>query len=242
MAYDPNIRASDADRDRVATLLREHHAAGRLTAQEFSERLDKAFDSRTVGELDELLKDLPGIDLYRLPDARLTRAAQAGYAPPARRGRGGRGSAGWRAAWGGWFTVTLILLRHLDSVRRRLLLAVVGGGPVGRGPGRQLDHGVGSARWLVAAGPWTTATGPGSCQAATTYPAAPASRPGLSQPVAFTRRRHLSSIFIPFCAAAAFSAVVALLLKEHRRCGTAAKTSSRNIRPGPPVIASGSPA
>ena len=108
MAYNPNIRASDADRDRVATLLREHHAAGRLTAQEFSERLDKAFDSRTVGELDELLKDLPGIDVYRLPDARLTRHPRQVTHPPARRGRG-HGSAGWRAAWGSWFTVTLIL-------------------------------------------------------------------------------------------------------------------------------------
>ena len=29
MASDPRIRASDADRDRTAALLREHHAAGR---------------------------------------------------------------------------------------------------------------------------------------------------------------------------------------------------------------------
>jgi uncharacterized membrane protein len=49
MAYDPNIRASDADRDRAASLLREHHAAGRLTAEEFSERLDRAFSPTTVG-------------------------------------------------------------------------------------------------------------------------------------------------------------------------------------------------
>ncbi|HEY2641644.1 MAG TPA: DUF1707 domain-containing protein [Streptosporangiaceae bacterium] len=111
MAYDPNIRASDADRDRVATLLREHHAAGRLTAQEFSERLDKAFDSRTVGDLNELLKDLPGIDLYRLPDAALSRRPSQLQQPRARRrrGRGPGRSAGWRAAWGSWFTVTLIL-------------------------------------------------------------------------------------------------------------------------------------
>src|ERR1700722_5428840 len=69
MAYDPNIRASDADRDRTASLLREHHAAGRLTAQEFSERLDRAFAARTVGEIDSVLSDLPSIDLYRLPDS-----------------------------------------------------------------------------------------------------------------------------------------------------------------------------
>jgi len=42
MAYDPDIRASDTDRDRAASLLREHHAAGRLTAEEFSDRLDRA--------------------------------------------------------------------------------------------------------------------------------------------------------------------------------------------------------
>ena len=69
MASDPRIRASDADRDRTAALLREHHAAGRLTADEFNERLDKAYAAKTLGELDELLADLPGIDLYQLPDA-----------------------------------------------------------------------------------------------------------------------------------------------------------------------------
>jgi len=71
---DPRIRASDADRDRVASLLREHHAAGRLTAEEFHERMDRALEARTLGELDELLADLPAIDLYQLPDASLRRA------------------------------------------------------------------------------------------------------------------------------------------------------------------------
>jgi hypothetical protein len=65
---DPRIRAADADRDRATALLREHHAAGRLTAEEFGERMDKAMDARTLGELDELMADLPAIDLYQLPD------------------------------------------------------------------------------------------------------------------------------------------------------------------------------
>ena len=73
MPSDPKIRASDADRDRTAALLREHLAAGRLTAEEFSERLDAAYAAKTLGELDELLADLPGIDLYELPDASLRR-------------------------------------------------------------------------------------------------------------------------------------------------------------------------
>jgi len=71
---DPRIRASDADRDRVASLLREHHAAGRLTAEEFHERMDRALEAKTLGELDELMTDLPAIDLYQLPDASLRRA------------------------------------------------------------------------------------------------------------------------------------------------------------------------
>ena len=105
MAYDPNIRASDADRDRTASLLREHHAAGRLTAQEFSERLDRAFAARTVGEIDSVLSDLPSIDLYRLPDSALTRHPRQNQL--ARRGQGRRSNA-WRAAWGVWFTVSLV--------------------------------------------------------------------------------------------------------------------------------------
>ncbi|HUY46815.1 MAG TPA: DUF1707 domain-containing protein [Streptosporangiaceae bacterium] len=73
MASDPKIRASDADRDRTAALLREHLAAGRLTPEEFNERLEKAYAAKTLGDLDELMVDLPAIDLYQLPDATLRR-------------------------------------------------------------------------------------------------------------------------------------------------------------------------
>jgi uncharacterized protein DUF1707 len=55
----PAIRASDADRERTATLLRRHCADGRLMPEELSERLDAAYAARTVGELDALLHDLP---------------------------------------------------------------------------------------------------------------------------------------------------------------------------------------
>jgi Domain of unknown function (DUF1707) len=70
---DPRIRASDADRDRTTALLREHHAAGRLTAAEFDERMTAALSATTLGELDELMADLPAIDLYRLPHESLRR-------------------------------------------------------------------------------------------------------------------------------------------------------------------------
>jgi hypothetical protein len=53
------MRASDVDRERVATQLRDHAAAGRLTVDELSERLDASLAARTVGELEPLLADLP---------------------------------------------------------------------------------------------------------------------------------------------------------------------------------------
>jgi hypothetical protein len=53
------MRASDADRDRVAAELSEHFQAGRLTQDEFDERVGRAINARTRGDLDELLTDLP---------------------------------------------------------------------------------------------------------------------------------------------------------------------------------------
>jgi hypothetical protein len=53
------LRASDADRDRVATLLRDHAAAGRLDPEELDQRLDAALSARTTGELARLTDDLP---------------------------------------------------------------------------------------------------------------------------------------------------------------------------------------
>ena len=51
-------RVGDADRNRVADLLKEAHAAGYLTLEEVDERLDTALAARTRGELDRLVADL----------------------------------------------------------------------------------------------------------------------------------------------------------------------------------------
>jgi class 3 adenylate cyclase len=52
-------RVADADRDRTVTLLREHVVEGRLTLDEFSERMGSALEAKTRGELDAVMADLP---------------------------------------------------------------------------------------------------------------------------------------------------------------------------------------
>jgi hypothetical protein len=59
VARDPDLRASDAERERVADLLRAEAGDGRLDVEELAERLDRAYASRTRGELAALVADLP---------------------------------------------------------------------------------------------------------------------------------------------------------------------------------------
>ncbi|MBD0735961.1 DUF1707 domain-containing protein [Streptomyces sp. CBMA29] len=54
-----DLRASDADRDRIADILREALAEGRLDSSEHSERLDQVYAAKTMGELEPLVRDLP---------------------------------------------------------------------------------------------------------------------------------------------------------------------------------------
>ncbi|MCX5385348.1 DUF1707 domain-containing protein [Streptomyces sp. NBC_00083] len=58
-AEPPALRASDADRDRIADILRDALAEGRLDAAEHSERIDAVYRAKTVGELEPLVRDLP---------------------------------------------------------------------------------------------------------------------------------------------------------------------------------------
>ncbi|WP_307852265.1 DUF1707 domain-containing protein [Streptomyces sp. b94] len=63
------MRASDADRDRVTDMLREALAEGRLTAEEHAERVEGVLAARTVGELDVFVQDLPAAHTGRGPGA-----------------------------------------------------------------------------------------------------------------------------------------------------------------------------
>ncbi|MFJ9420120.1 DUF1707 domain-containing protein [Streptomyces sp. NPDC101227] len=55
----PELRAADSDRERVAEILRDALAEGRIDMPEFEERLDAAYRARTYGELEPLTVDLP---------------------------------------------------------------------------------------------------------------------------------------------------------------------------------------
>ena len=80
---DPNVRASDADRERIVEQLRQHTADGRLTMDEFEQRMTAAYAARTYGDLAELTRDLP-VDLGSrsgLSGGRTTGPVDAGPPP-----------------------------------------------------------------------------------------------------------------------------------------------------------------
>lgn len=59
-ASQPDVLASDADRDTVAGMLSSAFAEGRLTGGEHADRARAAYAARTLGELAGLTADLPG--------------------------------------------------------------------------------------------------------------------------------------------------------------------------------------
>jgi Domain of unknown function (DUF1707) len=83
-----------------------------LTTEEFDERLDKTYAAKTLGELDDLMTDLPRIGLEQPADVSLH---PAGSSPPPGQSSGGpieasadRFSPAWRAAWGSWLGISLV--------------------------------------------------------------------------------------------------------------------------------------
>lgn len=53
------MRAADADRERVADVLREAVAQGRISFDELDERLDQVYSAKTYAELEAITRDLP---------------------------------------------------------------------------------------------------------------------------------------------------------------------------------------
>jgi Domain of unknown function (DUF1707) len=135
-----DLRVSDAERERVAVALREHCAAGRLTLEELSERLDDAYRARTAGELEEALRELPR-DATPRPRRSPKRFTIAIFGGAERRGR-------WRVPRRS-FVLTLfggsdLDLRHAEidaDVVTIWVLAVFGGADVYVPEGVEVDAG-----------------------------------------------------------------------------------------------------
>jgi Domain of unknown function (DUF1707)/Cell wall-active antibiotics response 4TMS YvqF len=64
-----NLRASDADRERVANVLREAAGDGRLTMDELDQRLDAVYAAKTYAELEPITHDLPETGTGYVPAA-----------------------------------------------------------------------------------------------------------------------------------------------------------------------------
>ncbi|MEU0831752.1 DUF1707 SHOCT-like domain-containing protein [Streptomyces sp. NPDC056231] len=98
------MRASDTERERVAEVLRDAVAEGRLQMQEFEQRLDAAYKARTHGELELLVRDLPAPGGAVAPVGAGGAPARAGSAGTdwAERIGGPATSNGAFAVWGGF--------------------------------------------------------------------------------------------------------------------------------------------
>ena len=87
---DRPIRASDRERDSVVDVLREAYTDGRLTLDEFEERMTAAYAAKTWTDLRQLTSDLPvepvlGADLSRRPQAGQPQAVTPAAVPQGRR-------------------------------------------------------------------------------------------------------------------------------------------------------------
>jgi Domain of unknown function (DUF1707) len=93
MASQPGLRIGDRERDAVASELQEHYAHGRLTLEEFNQRLDAVFAAKTQSDLNQITSDLP--------HARSWGSLPSGSAASQRRSRPGPGRGVMVTSWAG---------------------------------------------------------------------------------------------------------------------------------------------
>ena len=98
MLPDHDPRIADSDRDRVVAVLRLHCTEGRISLDEFSDRVGDVYNARTATELDAVVRDLPvpwseeAADAEDAPPSRMSRARSvrwlvAIFSSATRRGR-----------------------------------------------------------------------------------------------------------------------------------------------------------
>ncbi|SDS02402.1 DUF1707 domain-containing protein [Jiangella sp. DSM 45060] len=113
------MRASDADRDRVAEILRDAHGEGRLSQDELLLRVETTYAAKTYQDLDRVIADLP---VRRQPAGIMPRPLSAPRPAPRRTGRRiARGLL--TGAW--WFYGFVVALNLMVW----MLVSIGGGGP-----------------------------------------------------------------------------------------------------------------
>jgi hypothetical protein len=118
---DPHLRAADSDREAVAGVLGRALSEGRLTVDEYEDRLTRAYAARTYGDLDGLTTDLPVTGASSRPAAGsaawppprpMTPTPSTPSTPstaPGHPGPYGPWARGGRAVWASWLSTALIV-------------------------------------------------------------------------------------------------------------------------------------
>lgn len=102
----PGLRASDADRERVAHTLQTALSEGRLSLEEFDQRIATVYAARTYGDLAAVTEDLPpSHELGRTRDPEEWRAR-----PPAFRTAHPPAHGVGRGAWGAYLSANAVSL------------------------------------------------------------------------------------------------------------------------------------
>jgi Domain of unknown function (DUF1707)/Cell wall-active antibiotics response 4TMS YvqF len=123
-------RVSDSDREQAVAWLQDHLLAGRLTLEEFSERVDEAYRAVGQADLDRVRADLPATEQLPVPRSRhhVTRFTGALLAHVVKRGR--LRLRRWTIAGGAFCDVDLDLRQAQILGRKTALTVLVGLGNV----------------------------------------------------------------------------------------------------------------
>ena len=115
MAPAEGLRIGHADREGTAASLREHFAEGRLTLEEFQQRLAAALGAKTDRDLAAITGDLPAA----LPGVRPGGGRTGGSSNAGRQGQ-------WRPSWPRAVAGMIVIILSLAIVAALLPLALFG--------------------------------------------------------------------------------------------------------------------